>query len=208
MRRDSNRSRQGRVRGRVPWLCILSALTLVAVCVAGCVTPEPEPTGQTCGFDTFPDGTPIVGDTTDTEGFVWQSLDGDEFLECGFTVASAPVTSCVVVSTSYYSTNDNYLWLLNGQCANASRIEIHFVEPVSEVSLKFSGASQYYVMELYNAEGNLLGDSRKEAEFDPEGRLFTITFASDDADISWASFGAYVSFPRSVVAIKEITHVP
>ncbi len=210
MRRDGHESWLSRIRTTLPWFSILCAVMLILVCAVACETPVPAvpaPTRQTCGFDTFPDGTPIVGDTVDAEGFVWQSLDGDEFLDCGYTVASAPVTSCVVVSTSYYSTNDNYLWLRHwGNCANAHRIEIHFVEPVSEVSLKFSGASRYYMMEVYNTEGDLLGDAREEAEFDPEGRVFTITFASDEADISRASFGAYLSFPKSVVAIREVTH--
>ena len=44
------------------------------------------------------------------------------------------------------------------------------------------------------------------SEFDPEGRVFTITFASDETNIGWASFEAYLSFPKSVVAIKEVTH--
>ena len=207
MRRDGHESWLSRIQTTLPWFCILCAVMLIVACAVACETTVPAPTGQTCGFDTSPDGTPIVGDTADAEGFVWQSLDGDEFLDCGYTVASTPVTSCVVVSTSYYSTNDNYLWLHDrGNCANAHRIEIHFVEPVSEVSLKFSGASVYYVMEVFNAEGDLLGDPREEAEFDPEGRVFTITFASDETDISWASFGAYLSFPKSVVAIKEVTH--
>ncbi len=35
----------------------------------------------------------------------------DQILECGFSVASAPITSCVTVNPNYYGTGENYLWL-------------------------------------------------------------------------------------------------
>ncbi len=46
MRTNGNESAEHRVRGMVPWLCMLSALTLVAICAAGCLTPVPTPTQE------------------------------------------------------------------------------------------------------------------------------------------------------------------
>lgn len=191
------------------------ALLLGAIWLSPC-TPAPLPRSPTafaehsCSFETFPDGTPVTGDTTDTQGIVWHSLDGDEFAECGFLVASAPVTSCVAVRTNYYSSPHNYLALMTGPgcpgCVNARRIETTFLEPVQEVCLEFSGASMGYVMEVYDEDGGLLGTSIESAEFDEEGSLFTTTFSSDTANISRTSFGVYSEWVTAVVAIREIRY--
>lgn len=156
-------------------------------------------------FDTFPDGTPITGDTTDAEGYVWQSLQGDEFSEWGFLVASTPISNCVAVRMNFCWTTTNFLALLGGgSCLNVRRIEITFIEPVLEVELSFSGASTNYVMDVYDTDGNLLGSPYEMAEFNKEGRLFTITYRSDSVNISRISFGAYLETDVVVVAIREI----
>jgi hypothetical protein len=43
MRINRDQERQDRFRGRVPWLCMLSVVALVLLCLAGCVTPTQEP---------------------------------------------------------------------------------------------------------------------------------------------------------------------
>jgi hypothetical protein len=43
MRTNGSQEGQDRARGRVPWLCILSAVTVAVICLAGCVTPTPGP---------------------------------------------------------------------------------------------------------------------------------------------------------------------
>lgn len=192
--------------------CVLGLVALGAIWLSAC-TPTPLPPSPTafaehsCSFETFPDGTPVTGDTKDTQGIVWQSLEGDEFAECGFLVASAPVTSCVAVRANYYSSPHNYLALITGLgCVNARRIEITFLEPVQEVCLEFSGASTHYVMEVYDEDGGLLGTSVELAEFDEEGSLFTTTSSSDTANISRTSFGVYSESVTAVVAIREIRY--
>ncbi|TKJ30797.1 MAG: hypothetical protein CEE40_03815 [Chloroflexi bacterium B3_Chlor] len=187
-------------------------LVIDDVCYGECapapLPPSPTPFAEhSCSFETFPDGTPVTGDTKDTQGIVWQRLEGDEFAECGFLVASAPVTSCVAVRTNYYSSPHNYLALITGLgCVNARRIEITFLEPVQEVCLEFSGASTHYVMEVYDEDAGLLGTSIELAEFDEEGSLFTTTFSSDTANISRTSFGVYSESITAVVAIREIRY--
>jgi outer membrane protein assembly factor BamB len=169
-------------------------------------TKEVEPKPPECRhtFDLFPDGTPIEGDTGTSTG-AYQSLDGDEFSDWGFLVASAPVTNCVVVKTSYYSTTNNYLMLLEGNpCSGANRIEVTFLDPVGQVSLAFSGASIDYMMEVYDQAGELLGVPTQTAEFDEEGQLFTVSFVSDSANIKRIRFG-YVGTTVAVVAIREIS---
>jgi hypothetical protein len=192
---------------------------ILVVLLVGCqpnptaipITPtatSPPPTEYKYTFETFPDGADISGGTTRPDGLEWQSLDGDEFSEWGFDVASAPVSSCVIVRTSYYSSPHNYLALLDGgNCLNVRRIEITFLEPVLEVELAFSGASEPYVMEVYNGDGELLGSPIQEAEFDEEGKLFPISFSSDNANISRISFGVFPETVTAVVAIREIRYV-
>jgi hypothetical protein len=207
-------------RRRVSMKAVLVAVVgLMVVGALMCAPPEeteeepPETSGPTeyrCSFDTFPDGSPIEADTGTAigEGPNYRSLEGDEFLECGFSVASAPITPCVVVNTDYQGTGENYLWLNwpgLGNCINASRLEIRFTEPVAQVSLAFSGASTYYRMEAYNEGSELIGSSQEQAEFEPFGGVFTTTVTSDATDIAWASFG-YVG-SRAIVAIKEVTYV-
>jgi hypothetical protein len=200
---------------RQSWFTVVVAVSLLLL--VNCGTPEPpvtvtpsiEPpvtaTPAMCQytFDSFPDGRPISGDTASPTG-TYQRLNGDEFSDWGFLVASTPVTGCVVVKTSYYSTPDNYLMLLDGYpCSGANRIEITFLQPVRQVTLAFSGASINYTMEVYDEAGNQLGAPIQEAEFDEDGRLFTISFESDDASVSRVRFG-YTGTTVAVVAIREI----
>jgi hypothetical protein len=186
---------------------------ILVVLLFGCAptpeTPTEPPTEYKYTFDTFPDGKDILGDTT-RDGLVWQSLDGDEFSEWGFLVASTPVSNCVAVRMNFCWTTDNYLALLDGvSCSNARRIEITFIEPVREVTLAFNGASTNYVMKVYDENGELLEDPPpvQMAEFNKEGRLVTISFSSDSANIGRISFGAYLEAQAVVVAIREIGYV-
>jgi len=181
---------------------------MLVVLLVGCQPPIEPPIEYKYTFDSFPDGTPITGNTTNTEGHIWQSLQGDEFSEWGFLVASTPVSNCVAVRMNFCWTTDNYLALLDGvSCSNSRRIEITFIEPVREVALAFSGASTNYVMEVYAENEELLGSPVQMAEFSKEGRLFTISFSSGSANISRISFGAYLETEAVVVAIREIRYV-
>lgn len=185
---------------------------MLVVLLVGCQPPiEYEEYEYT--FDTFPDGTPITGNTEDAEGLRWQDLQGDEFSEWGFLVASTPVSNCVAVRMNFCWTTDNYLALLDSKitggvsCANARRIEITFIEPVHSVTLAFSGASTNYVMEVYDENGELLGSPVQMGELSEgeETELFPISFSYDGANIKRISFGAHVG--QVVVAIREITYV-
>lgn len=193
---------------RQSWYIATLAISLVLL--VNCGTPEPEVTTEQSSaaacqhtFDFFPGGVPIAGDTATATG-AYQSLNGDEFLEWGFRVASTPVADCVVVKTSYYSSPDNYLMLLDGTpCSGATRIEIAFLEPVRQVTLAFSGASISYTMEVYNEAGDLVGSPTQEAVFDEQGQLFSISYQSDSANVSRVRFG-YLGTQVAVVAIREI----
>jgi hypothetical protein len=163
-------------------------------------------------FDTFPDGTPITGDTGGTGDPPvpqWKSLQGDEFSEWGFLVDATPQSSCVAVRMNFCWSNNNYLALLDSAtCVNNRRIEITFIEPVLEVTLVFSGASTNYKMEVYDENGGLLGSPVQMAELNEgeEAKLFTISFSSDSANIDHISFGAYLSQPFAI-GIREIWYV-
>jgi hypothetical protein len=123
------------------------------------------------------------------------------------TTGPSTAKSCVNVWTPYYSSENNYLGVVNGEpCLNAFRLIITFVEPVQSIELSFSGASQSYVLQAYDENRTELGSQTQRAEFNNgDGTLFTISFNSDATDIKSVQFGGPLGGDRIVIAVREIS---
>ena len=187
---------------KISWFVSLVLIFLLTACNG---TAEIETIASK--FNTFPGGTSIVGDTTNTDGLVWQRLNGNEFSEWGFLVDSVPVSSCVDVIIDYYGATDNYLALTEGgNCLNSRMIGISFPEPVKGVGLDFFGAELMYVMRVYDDNGDLLGSSTEQGNFEPNGVLPGIGFSSDAVNIARIEFGTYSEHVKAIVAIRELSY--
>jgi len=114
---------------------------------------------------------------------------------------------CANIWTPYYSSGMSYLGVVNGlPCLNAGRLIIVFVEPVESVELSFSGASQPYVLQVYDESGTLLGSQVEQAEFNNgDGALFVIGYSSDSANIKRVRFGGPLGGPTMVIAVRGIS---
>ena len=186
------------------WIQAVAFLFICSLLIANCV-PGKSVTAPGCikrNFETFPDGTHITGDTTDST-IIWQNLNGDEFSEWGFLVDSTSIAGCAIIRTSYYVNENNHLAIGNsGSCINSDKIKITFIEPIREITLSFLGATTNYRMEVYDESGEFLGVANQMAEFDNGETLFYVSYRSDEANISAIQFGDQLG--TADIAIQEI----
>jgi serine/threonine protein kinase len=164
-------------------------------------TTQPS-TSTRISFEAFPNGDPV---TTS------RILGGDEFLSKGIRLAGAPESSycadatvAAILLPNSYNIPFHFLSTSSpgeiNRC-NAIPVAINFVNPVSEVTLTFTGASVTYTMKAYNSGGGLLGTVQQVAVL---GGTFNITFASGSSNIARVTFGK----ETAVTAIKEINYKP
>lgn len=120
---------------------------------------------------------------------------------------STPIApgTCANVWSPYYSSGNNYLGVVDS-CPSAYGLIIAFVTPVDSVSLRFSGASTSYILQVYDESGTLLGKEVQKAEFNNgDGSLFEIGYTSSLANIGHVQFGGPSGGPQVVIAVREIT---
>ncbi len=124
-----------------------------------------SPGSVTVSFDAFPDGSPIPSD---------RILNGGEFLARGIRLEGAPAgaSSCGSIDTvpairiGQYGVPGHFLTTADpGDVArcNFGPVTILFTNPVSQVTLTFTGASATYTMEAFDGGGGFLGAAYRDA---------------------------------------------
>jgi len=138
--------------------------------------PEPEPTSQTIGFTTFPNGKPIKAPFL---------LNGNEFAAQGVFLSGAPespycaeATRVAVLPAGTYGIPFPFLTTATPNDVNRCNtvlLAAAFPQPVGRVSLTFAGASMPYVLSAYNAQGTVLGRVTHQGEL---GKTLDIAFVA------------------------------
>jgi hypothetical protein len=152
-------------------------------------------------FDAFPDGTPIGTDII---------LGGDEFLDFGIRLEGAPAggASCGGTATVPAIRHDRFgisgSFLTTADPAdviacNFGPVTIRFTNPARLVTLTFTGSTDTYTMEAYDAGGVLLGAAYRDAE--AYGSPVEVGFASGSSNIGRVTLSGPAG---SVTAITQI----
>lgn len=157
----------------------------------------------TFDFETYPDGTPVAGDTI---------LVGNEFAAWGVYLEGVPAdrASCSGTATVPVIRRGRYgapgAFLTTSDPTDPARCNfgpaiIRFNNPVRSVTLTFVGATGSYTLEAYDGSDGFLGGAVQNAV--AGGGTFDITVEAAGNDIAYVTLSGP---PGAVVAVTRVTY--